>query len=101
MPAVVTAHLVFGLSVLALMTWLSARERPHLAVRRRRALEAWVAGGFALLLAQVTLGGWVSTNYAALACMDFPMCHGQWVPEMDFHGGYSVIRGWASCRPAK
>jgi cytochrome c oxidase assembly protein subunit 15 len=49
--------------------------------------------GFVLLLVQVTLGGWVSTNYAALACMDFPTCHGQWVPDMDFHGGYSVIRG--------
>ncbi|WP_247747715.1 COX15/CtaA family protein [Achromobacter xylosoxidans] len=93
MPAVVTAHLVFGLSVLALMTWLSARERPHLALSAAAARwRPWVAGGFALLLVQVTLGGWVSTNYAALACMDFPMCHGQWVPEMDFHGGYSVIR---------
>ena len=81
MPAVVTAHLVFGLSVLALMTWLSARERPHLACPPPPRWKPWVAGGFALLLAQVTLGGWVSTNYAALACMDFPMCHGQWVPR--------------------
>ncbi len=94
MPAVVTAHLVFGLSVLALMTWLSARERPHAPVpAAARRFRPWMIGGFALLLAQVTLGGWVSTNYAALACMDFPMCHGQWIPEMDFHGGYSVIRG--------
>ena len=94
MPAVVTAHLVFGLSVLALMTWLSARERPHLAVAAAAArFKPWVVGGFLLLLIQVTLGGWVSTNYAALACMDFPMCHGKWVPDMDFHGGYSIIRG--------
>src|SRR3546814_8934983 len=35
----------------------------------------------------------VSTNYAALACMDFPTCHGQWLPHMDFEGGYSLIRG--------
>jgi cytochrome c oxidase assembly protein subunit 15 len=46
-----------------------------------------------LLLVQIALGGWVSTNYAALACMDFPTCHGQWVPPMDFHGGYSLVRG--------
>lgn len=94
MPAVVTAHLVLGLSLLALMTWLAARERPHLPVPAAAArLRPWMAGGLVLLAVQVTLGGWVSTNYAALACMDFPTCHGRWVPEMDFHGGFSVIRG--------
>lgn len=94
MPAVVTAHLVFGLAVLALLTWLAARERPHHAVSAiARRWRPWMAIGFGLLLIQVTLGGWVSTNYAALACMDFPMCHGQWFPDMDFHGGYSIIRG--------
>ncbi len=93
MPVVVTAHLVLGLSLLALMTWLAARERPHLAVPAYAArLLPWLAGGLGLLAAQVTLGGWVSTNYAALACMDFPTCHGEWVPEMDFHGGFSLIR---------
>lgn len=93
MPVVVTAHLVFGLLLLTLMTWLSARERPHLAVAVATArFKPWMAGGFVLLLIQATLGGWVSTNYAALACMDFPMCHGAWAPEMDFHGGYSIIR---------
>ena len=94
MPAVVTAHLVLGLLLLALMTWLAARERPHAAIAAaaRRWLP-WTAAGLVLLLVQVTLGGWVSTNYAALACMDFPTCHGQWVPEMDFHSGFSVIRG--------
>jgi len=94
MPAVVTAHLVFGLSVLALMTWLSARERPHepLSAHAMR-WRPWLVGGTLLLLVQITLGGWVSTNYAALACLDFPTCHGQWFPEMDFGGGFSVIRG--------
>src|SRR3546814_15232808 len=58
----------------------------------RRCLP-WMAGGLALLFAQIALGGWVSTNYAALACMDFPTCHGQWLPHMDFEGGYSLIRG--------
>jgi len=94
MPAVVTSHLVFGLSLLALMTWLSARERPYTplpaeAIRWR----PWVILGLALLAVQVTLGGWVSTNYAALACLDFPTCHGEWLPEMDFHSGFSIIRG--------
>ncbi|WP_032826674.1 COX15/CtaA family protein, partial [Bordetella holmesii] len=71
MPAVVTAHLVLGLSLLALMTWLAARERPHLPVPALAAgLRPWMALGLILLGVQVTLGGWVSTNYAALACMD-------------------------------
>jgi cytochrome c oxidase assembly protein subunit 15 len=94
MPAVVTSHLLFGMITLAVMTWLAARERRHapLALRALR-WRPWMIGGFLLLLVQITLGGWVSTNYAALACMDFPMCQGQWLPPMDFADGYSVIRG--------
>jgi cytochrome c oxidase assembly protein subunit 15 len=42
--------------------------------------------GFVLLWLQIALGGWVSTNYAVLACPDFPTCHGQWVPEMNWQG---------------
>jgi len=93
MPVVVTAHLLGGVGLLALMTWLAARERPHamvaLAARRWR----WpVAAGVVLIFIQIALGGWVSTNYAALACMDFPTCHGLWLPEMDMRGGFSLIR---------
>ena len=94
MPVVVTAHLLGGMSLLALMTWLAAREREHVptAVTTQRFIP-WMWLGFALLLLQIGLGGWVSTNYAALACMDFPTCHGQWLPEMDISSGYSLIRG--------
>ena len=94
MPIVVTAHLLGGMLLLALMTWLAARERPHAAVRASAARwRPWAAAALALLFVQIALGGWVSTNYAALACMDFPTCHGQWVPPMDLHGGFSLIRG--------
>jgi cytochrome c oxidase assembly protein subunit 15 len=94
MPAVVTAHLLFGMFTLAVMTWLAARERPYAALSAGAARwRGWVTGGLALLLLQIALGGWVSTNYAALACMDFPTCQGQWLPPMDFAGGYSIIRG--------
>lgn len=94
MPIVVTAHLLGGMLLLALMTWLAAREKRHkpLLPNARRWL-GWTVVGVALLFAQIALGGWVSTNYAALACMDFPLCHGELVPEMDFHGGYSLVRG--------
>src|SRR5690606_35116301 len=94
MPIVVTAHLLGGMLLLALMTWLAAREKRHVAMRddARRWL-GWTAGAVALIFVQIALGGWVSTNYAALACMDFPLCHGEVVPDMDFRGGYSLVRG--------
>ena len=93
MPLVVTTHLVLGMLLLAMMTWLAAREKPHAAIATRAARwRPWMALGFIILLIQLFLGGWVSTNYAALACMDFPTCHGAWVPDMDYQGGYSLVR---------
>ncbi len=94
MPVVVTGHLLGGMLLLALMTWLAARERRHAPVASTmQRYTVWLGLGFVLLFMQIGLGGWVSTNYAALACMDFPTCHGQWLPEMDISSGYSLIRG--------
>ncbi|MFA5488508.1 MAG: COX15/CtaA family protein [Candidimonas sp.] len=94
MPLIVTAHLLGGMLLLALMTWLSAREKSHAPVAPdMRRWQGWMAGGLVLLFAQIALGGWVSTNYAALACMDFPTCQGQWVPPMDLGGGFTLVRG--------
>lgn len=94
MPIVVTSHLLGGMILLALMTWLAAREKTHaqLSLQAGR-WRPWMAAGLVLLFVQIALGGWVSTNYAALACMDFPMCHGEWIPPMDLKNGYSLIRG--------
>ena len=95
-PAIVTLHLIGGLVLLALLCVQ--------AVRYTRATSgvgpAPVAGGLrrllwlALLLvsAQVVLGGWVSTNYAVLACTTFPTCQGSWWPEMDFAQAFEVWR---------
>jgi len=94
MPAVVTAHLLGGMSLLALMTWLAARERAHPPVSvEQRPYLGWAAFGLGLLFLQIALGGWVSTNYAALACMEFPLCHGTWWPEMDAASGFAIVRG--------
>ena len=94
MPVVVTGHLLGGMLLLGLMTWLAAREREHFPVASTmKGYKPWMAFGLALLFLQIGLGGWVSTNYAALACMDFPTCHGEWLPEMDISSGYSLIRG--------
>jgi cytochrome c oxidase assembly protein subunit 15 len=48
--------------------------------------------GLVLVFAQIALGGWVSTNYAALACVDFPTCHGLWMPDMDFAHAFQIQR---------
>lgn len=93
MPLIVTIHLLGGMTLLALMTWLAARERPYPTIRpETRRYMPWVGLSLALLFMQIALGGWVSTNYAALACMDFPKCNGSWYPPMDLANGFSLVR---------
>lgn len=92
MPIIVTTHLLGGMTVLSLLTWLAARERLVLNAPDYRQWYKLVLLSFLLLFLQIALGGWVSTNYAALACMDFPLCHGQVIPPMDFANGYTLIR---------
>lgn len=94
MPLVVTVHLLGGMTLLALMTWLAARERPHQPVSSwTQRYLVWAYFGLFLLFVQIALGGWVSTNYAALACMDFPTCQGSWWPPMDAANGFALVRG--------
>ncbi len=92
-PAIVAAHLLGGLATFALLVLLALKSWPG-------GLRGWSGGprllaGLALLVvvAQVSLGGWTSTNYAALACPDFPTCHGAWWPEMDFGEAFRIWRG--------
>lgn len=90
-PAIVTAHLLGGLALLVLLAvqawggrWPAVAVSPAL----RRGMVAVVL----LAAAQITLGAWVSTNYAVLACTDFPTCQGRWWPAMDFEQGFTVLR---------
>ncbi len=91
-PAIVTAHLIGGLTTLALLAWLALRAHgaPRTAPGRGLALAARAC--FVLLAAQIVLGGWTSTNYAALACPDFPACHGSLWPEADYANAFHVVR---------
>ncbi|MGE5651706.1 MAG: COX15/CtaA family protein [Bacillota bacterium] len=92
-PVIVTTHLLLGLSLLAMLAWLAARQSVHTLVESRAAaLRLPAAIVLVLLGVQIALGGWVSTNYAALACLDFPLCHGKPVPDMDFANGFSLWR---------
>jgi cytochrome c oxidase assembly protein subunit 15 len=92
-PVIVTLHLLGGLATLALLAWLGLRQetfKPVPAAAMR--LRPWALLTLLIVIGQIMLGGWVSTNYAALACVDFPTCHGQWLPEMDFHHGFQLVR---------
>ncbi len=92
-PVIVTLHLLLGMGLLALLSWHATRQTPAVAVGTNAAslrLHAAVALGVTVL--QVALGGWVSTNYAPLACGGFPLCQGAWVPELDFAHGFSLWR---------
>jgi cytochrome c oxidase assembly protein subunit 15 len=93
-PAIVTSHLLGGLAVLGLLAWLRLKQGggPGDGIIPGAGLRRLSAAAFAILLAQVTLGGWTSTNYAALACTDFPLCRGAWVPEMNLRDAFHVIR---------
>lgn len=91
-PAIVTAHLLGGMLMLALLVLLGVRQTralpwvgPHC---KEWALLAWI-----LVWVQIALGGWVSSNYAALACHDFPGCRvGEWWPAMDFEHAFHLFR---------
>jgi heme a synthase len=92
-PVIVTIHLLLGLMLLAQLAWLGARQTEQAPVGQSAlALRLPAAVAMLLLLIQIALGGWVSTNYAALACTDFPLCHGALLPEMDFANGFTVWR---------
>ena len=90
-PAIVTAHLLLGIGLLSMLAAQSqAYERKPLLISTR--LHAGIVTVFTLCVVQVALGGWVSTNYAVLACSDFPTCQGGWWPSMDFAHGFTVLR---------
>jgi heme a synthase len=87
-PAVVTGHLMGGMVLLALLV---AQLQ---ALRGSPVLSAARGAGIVLLLMamQIALGGWVSSNYAVLACRGFPTCNGQWWPDPDFAQGFQLLR---------
>jgi cytochrome c oxidase assembly protein subunit 15 len=92
-PLVVTAHLVGGLTTMALLWWLALRVHRSTRPSGERSLRRLAVLGLAVLGLQIVLGGWVSTNYSALACPDFPTCQKSFWPQMDFRDAYVLWRG--------
>ena len=95
-PLIVTLHLIGGLVLLALLTLQVQRQRlagqRSASVVLRPLLYVATLLGLLLLTLQVLLGGWVSTNYAVLACNTFPQCQGSWWPLMNFEQGFTLWR---------
>ncbi|MGH8214007.1 MAG: COX15/CtaA family protein [Rhodanobacteraceae bacterium] len=94
-PAVVSAHLLGGMTTFALLAWIAWRTSDE-GARNMRETSLFVAVliGLILLACQIALGGWTSSNYAALACgTDFPKCLGHWWPPVDFPQGFILWRG--------
>ena len=92
-PVIVTLHLLGGMATLAMLSWLALRQMtlPRATGSALR-LRPWAAAGLLIVICQIALGGWVSANYAALVCRDFPTCHGAWFPAMDFGHGFQFAR---------
>jgi cytochrome c oxidase assembly protein subunit 15 len=93
LPLIVTAHLLGGLSTLALLWWLSLEPPPRQLSERELRLRKFAVAGLMVLALQIALGGWTSSNYAAVACPDLPTCQHSWWPAMDFRGAYVLWRG--------
>jgi heme a synthase len=91
-PAIVTAHLLGGMTLLSLMAWFCLERADPIAAPEGRAVRRPAAIALGVLAVQIALGGWVSANYAALACPDLPLCLGQVVPPMDFANAFHMVR---------
>lgn len=93
-PAIVSAHLLGGMTTLAILVWLAHRHWGEYSagIIKSNRLKNVIRFALLILFMQIFLGGWTSTNYAALACTDFPTCHGVWLPEMDFKDAFHLVR---------
>jgi cytochrome c oxidase assembly protein subunit 15 len=105
-PLIVTGHLVGGLTTFGLLLWLwlslHARARPvdgrsvlagNIVAEGGARARLWAGLALGALALQVWLGGWTSSNYAAVACPDVPKCQDQWVPQADYEDAFVLWRG--------
>jgi cytochrome c oxidase assembly protein subunit 15 len=92
------AHLLGGMTTLALLSWLAFRSRPapfgqlEPVPGKTRSKRPLIVFALLVLVGQIALGGWTSANYAALSCPDLPQCTGQWWPDTDFGEAFTLWR---------
>ena len=95
-PLIVMGHLLGGFTLFNLLAWQWLRCQQfsiNLEYRVAQKYFRFSIMAIAVLVAQIALGGWVSSNYAALACVDFPTCQQSWWPAMDFNAGFILWHG--------
>lgn len=97
-PQVVTLHLLGGFTTLSLL-WLLVQQLGNFhwqlqvdALKKINALRSLALTSLLVVIVQIALGGWTSSNYAALACADLPTCHNVWLPDMDFSAGFNFLQ---------
>jgi cytochrome c oxidase assembly protein subunit 15 len=91
LPIVVTGHLFGGFITLSLFFYVFLHSSGILSKIHIPQLRGLTLIALALLIIQIFLGAWTSTNYASLACADFPTCHGSYWPNMDFKEGFNLF----------
>jgi cytochrome c oxidase assembly protein subunit 15 len=93
-PVIVSAHLLGGMTTLGLLVWIAHRHWGYhsSSLIQEDHMRWFIRFGLVILFMQIFLGGWTSTNYAALACTDFPTCHGVWMPAMNFKDAFHLVR---------
>lgn len=92
-PLIVTAHLIGGLTTLSTLWWLALQPTRTTRPKAEAPVRRWAIIALCVLAVQIMLGGWVSTNYSALACPDFPTCQKSFWPNMDFRDAFVLWRG--------
>ncbi|MGZ5576099.1 MAG: signal recognition particle-docking protein FtsY [Methylobacter sp.] len=95
MPIVVAGHLLLGMMTFWLLFWLYLRVKPGISALAARSNSLIVFARFSMgvLFLEIVLGGWVSANYAALACSGFPQCNGSWWPQADYRTALDFFNG--------
>lgn len=92
-PLIVVLHLIGGLATLSVLGWLSIDPDRRSWHKDEDGLRSLAVAGLVVLGLQIALGGWTSSNYAALACPDFPTCQNAVVPDMDIKDAFVLWRG--------
>ncbi|CAN1519025.1 cytochrome c oxidase assembly protein [Burkholderiaceae bacterium] len=95
-PIIVTGHLILAMIFFGALVWYAQQPWPQWQWQRARNQAIFpmqlIVLSLIILSIQIFLGAWVSTNYAVLACPDFPLCTGLWMPPMDWQGGFTFWR---------
>jgi len=97
-PVIVTLHLLGGMTTLVMLSWIAFRHVSKPDIALPKGAQYWLRLALLVWIVQVLLGGWTSSNYAALACTDFPTCHGMWWPDMYIRDAFHLTRALGESR---